>query len=292
MRKGIRLLQITMLLAAMAVLLAGCEAITALFDDPPVASGVAVSGSPLIGETLTGSYSLTDAQNDAEGASTYQWYRATDTSGTGVAAISGATATTYVLTDSDKGYFLCFEVTPIALTGEKNGTAVKSSYTTAAVISTAQRNDAYKAMYTAAVVTQMKALYGSLLTYAGCSLTTTATDTGTKYVMTFTSFLYNTTPSSLITYENTTDTDATFSGTVTLTVVGTLASATSISYVMDSLAFSNNDLGITSASGNMTGTPTTSGSTTTWTYSGTATVNGVERTAAELMTYVSALSSS
>ena len=47
-------------------------------NDPPEASNVLISGTPQVGEVLTGSYTYFDADDDPEGASTFQWLRVTD----------------------------------------------------------------------------------------------------------------------------------------------------------------------------------------------------------------------
>ncbi|MGA2506133.1 MAG: DUF2341 domain-containing protein [Chitinispirillaceae bacterium] len=97
---------------------------------PPVASAVIISGTPKVGQTLTGSYTYYDAEGDAESGSTFQWYRATDSSGTNRTAISGATSITYTMTDADEDKYIQFEVTPHASSGIQVGTAVASVYST------------------------------------------------------------------------------------------------------------------------------------------------------------------
>ncbi|MCB0456324.1 MAG: hypothetical protein R2776_07475 [Flavobacteriaceae bacterium] len=94
----------------------------------PIASAVTVTGCLVVGEDLTFSYSYSDAEGDLEGASTFQWYRAVDASGTGAVAISGATNTTYTVSALDTGVFIAVEVTPMALTGTVMGAPVVSSY--------------------------------------------------------------------------------------------------------------------------------------------------------------------
>ena len=92
----------------------------------PVASPVTVSGTTTIGSTLTGSYTYSDAASHPESTSTFRWLRAS-TSGGSYSAISGATSSTYVLTSSDIGQYLKFEVTPVSTIA--TGTAVLSSAT-------------------------------------------------------------------------------------------------------------------------------------------------------------------
>ncbi|WP_281888645.1 cadherin-like beta sandwich domain-containing protein [Paenibacillus sp. YYML68] len=93
----------------------------------PVASQVKVSGTTQVGQTLTGSYSYSDAENDTVGASVYQWYRADDAAGLNKVAITGATSVTYTLTSAELEKYVLFEVTPAALTGDKTGVPVLST---------------------------------------------------------------------------------------------------------------------------------------------------------------------
>ena len=95
----------------------------------PVASNVLVNGSPLdVGVTLTGSYTYTDADGDAQGTSTFQWYRSDNNSGLNKTAIPSATGLTYALTSADLTKYITFQVTPVAATGSSPGTTVESSY--------------------------------------------------------------------------------------------------------------------------------------------------------------------
>jgi hypothetical protein len=92
----------------------------------PVANSVTQTGSPYLQATLTGSYSYFDADNDPEGSSTYQWYRADNASGLNEAAISGATNLTYTLANADTLKFIRFSVIPLAYTGASPGQKVYS----------------------------------------------------------------------------------------------------------------------------------------------------------------------
>ena len=93
-------------------------------NTPPTASDVKINdtngGSILVGDSLTGSYTYTDFEGDAEGATTFRWLR------NGV-AISGAINTTYTLVPADSAASIAFEVTPVAVTGAITGSAVTSS---------------------------------------------------------------------------------------------------------------------------------------------------------------------
>jgi hypothetical protein len=85
---------------------------------PPWAYNLAIQGTLLVGETLTGSYTYEDVNGDPEGVSLYQWYWADDQGGTNETAIQGATAITFVPTASEAGKFVAFEVTPVAASGD------------------------------------------------------------------------------------------------------------------------------------------------------------------------------
>jgi hypothetical protein len=82
---------------------------------PPEASGVTVSGTPRLGETLSVSYTYFDANGDPEDteATAIRWLRgnAPDESFT---PISGATASTYTPVAADYGKYLRAEVTPFS----------------------------------------------------------------------------------------------------------------------------------------------------------------------------------
>jgi len=92
----------------------------------PVASNVLITdnngGQIVIGDVLTGSYSYGDLDGDAEGNSTFQWFR-------GTTAIAGATSTTYTVSTSDANQTLVFQVTPVALSGASPGLTVSASLT-------------------------------------------------------------------------------------------------------------------------------------------------------------------
>ena len=93
--------------------------VTANFNAAPVASNVNITGTPEVGQTLTGGYTYSDADGDAQGISTFRWLR-------NDVAIIGATALTYTIAPIDQGMTLKFEVTPVAQTGISPGVAVQS----------------------------------------------------------------------------------------------------------------------------------------------------------------------
>lgn len=81
-------------------------------DTPPTATNVLISGSPVVGETLTGTYTYNDINGDPEQGTTYQWYRADDGQGLNESVISGATSQTYTLQGFDETKYIRFGVTP------------------------------------------------------------------------------------------------------------------------------------------------------------------------------------
>ena len=88
----------------------------------PTASGVAITGTPAVGQQLTGDYTYTDADGDNEGASAFVWKRSST-------VISGATALQYVLVADDVDQTLTFCVTPVASAGTATGTKACSAPT-------------------------------------------------------------------------------------------------------------------------------------------------------------------
>jgi len=96
-------------------------------NDPPYADPVEVAGQAVVDEVLTGSYTYHDADSDPEGQSIYKWYRADDAVGSNAQVITGATNQLYTITEADIDKFICFEVTPVAQTGDSPGLAVKST---------------------------------------------------------------------------------------------------------------------------------------------------------------------
>jgi uncharacterized protein (TIGR02145 family) len=98
--------------------------ITIAAETAPIAKDVSFSPAPGTFITAKAKYTFEDANNDPEGASTYQWYSATDASGANQTAISGATTTEFVITDEYAGKYIGFGITPKALTGNLTGTEV------------------------------------------------------------------------------------------------------------------------------------------------------------------------
>ena len=94
----------------------------------PVASNAQFTGTLDLGESLTASFTYTDAEGDTAGAHIYTWYRADDTSGTNQTQIQTGTGSTYSLTLADVGSYIAVEVIPVAVTGSSPGVASTSSF--------------------------------------------------------------------------------------------------------------------------------------------------------------------
>jgi hypothetical protein len=88
----------------------------------PVAQNVRIANPAFakVGQTLSGSYTYYDADNDTESGTTFRWLISDSQSGT-YTEIDGATSKTYTVVQDDLGKYLKFEVTPKAATGLSPG---------------------------------------------------------------------------------------------------------------------------------------------------------------------------
>ena len=103
----------------------------------------AVTGTATVGGTLSaGTGTWTDADKNTLTYS-YQWYRATDSGGTGEAAINGATSASYTLTPSDAHKYVKVVVTANDANGSTTQTS-ESAYT--AITNTAPVNSVVPAV--------------------------------------------------------------------------------------------------------------------------------------------------
>ncbi len=92
----------------------------------PVASDVAIAGTPKKDSILAATYTYSDADGDANPGATFQWYRASDAFGTDSLAIGDATDSLYTVTSADAGQYLRVAITPND--GLTTGTVVRSSW--------------------------------------------------------------------------------------------------------------------------------------------------------------------
>jgi len=93
--------------------------IITIVNAPPVASNVQISGTPKVGSVLTGSYSYSDLEGDAEGISVFQWLQ----DGTPIAS---ANSIIYTVASGDAGHLITFQVMPVAASGSNPGNPVQS----------------------------------------------------------------------------------------------------------------------------------------------------------------------
>jgi hypothetical protein len=94
----------------------------------PVANSVSIAGTVEVNKILTGSYTYSDAENDPESGSTFQWYRADNDAGTNETVIVGATELTYHLQDIDEFKYVRIGITPKSSSGSTTGPEVKSAF--------------------------------------------------------------------------------------------------------------------------------------------------------------------
>ena len=92
----------------------------------PVASNVNIVGSLSIDSVITVRYTYTDADNNEESGTRFQWYRADDINGTNEEFISGATDSTYTVLSTDLAKYLRVEVAP--KDGTQFGEVATSNY--------------------------------------------------------------------------------------------------------------------------------------------------------------------
>lgn len=120
-------------------------------NTPPVASGAVATGTPRQGETLSASWTYSDAQGDAQDTTQPDeevWYsfptEAEALAGNLVNATQLGTGTGYTIGSGIVGEFIAFRAKPYALTGETTGTPVFSNVigpiSTNVVAYTAQTN--------------------------------------------------------------------------------------------------------------------------------------------------------
>ena len=107
----------------------------------PSANDLSISGNLENTQTLTGTYTYADDEEDPEATTTFQWQIADDQSGTNTQDISGATNATYTLTSNEVGKYVRFQVTPNASQGTLAGAPY--SISTASVITADITPDAF-----------------------------------------------------------------------------------------------------------------------------------------------------
>lgn len=84
-------------------------------NEAPSITGEGISGSTTVGQQLTANGTFADPDTGdtaANGTLSYQWHTGTDNSCAGKTNISGATNSTYTLTNSEIGKYICVTITP------------------------------------------------------------------------------------------------------------------------------------------------------------------------------------
>lgn len=95
--------------------------------------GIDLSTAPAVGDVLEGAYTYGDAENDAQGTTTFQWFTSTDGTAATRTAIAGATQQTFTVTSAQLGKGMWFAPLPVAASGTANGVQTFSSVTQAVV---------------------------------------------------------------------------------------------------------------------------------------------------------------
>jgi uncharacterized protein (TIGR02145 family) len=97
---------------------------------------VVINGTVEAGLEVMAGYVYSDAENDAESGTTFQWYLADDVSGSGESAIEGATSANYTIDPLYEFKYLRVAVTPMSSTGAQAGEESTSSWSQIAEAST------------------------------------------------------------------------------------------------------------------------------------------------------------
>ncbi len=97
-----------------------------VLNSPPSATNVIINGIFEISNVLTVTYDYFDPEDDPEGNSIIKWLRADDDSGINEQLIYEGPG--YTLTLNDEGKYIKAEVTPVAISGTKEGSPEQSQY--------------------------------------------------------------------------------------------------------------------------------------------------------------------
>jgi hypothetical protein len=92
----------------------------------PEAKNIVIAGNMSVSQKIVVRYSYIDAENDTQGATSFQWYIANDTTGAPVTPINNATDSLYIIQPADENKFLQVAIIPKARTGSSPGTEARS----------------------------------------------------------------------------------------------------------------------------------------------------------------------
>lgn len=94
----------------------------------PVITSVSLTGTAMVDSLLFASYTFSDAENDRDSATFFQWYNAIDSTGLNDSPIAGANDSVYTVTLDDTLRFIRVGVVPRAATGSALGNEVRSHW--------------------------------------------------------------------------------------------------------------------------------------------------------------------
>lgn len=92
-----------------------------VLNAPPVATNVHISGTARYNSNVIANFAYSDVDLDDPGTPGYKWFIASSKNGS-YTQIPGATQVSYTVKLEDVGKYIFFEATPVALTGELQGT--------------------------------------------------------------------------------------------------------------------------------------------------------------------------
>ena len=93
----------------------------------PTVTNVNITGDAEVNKTLTVAFTYNDAEGDAQGETTIVWYAANEATFASSTVIAGATENAYTIAEPYQGKYIRAGVTPKAVTGNMNGSEVKSN---------------------------------------------------------------------------------------------------------------------------------------------------------------------
>ena len=101
---------------------------TAAANTAPEARNVSINGNVKVAERIVARYTYSDAENDPENATRFQWYISNDSTGSPVTSIANATDSTYTLIAADENKFFRVGIIPASSTGTSPGTETFSAW--------------------------------------------------------------------------------------------------------------------------------------------------------------------
>jgi hypothetical protein len=97
-------------------------------NSAPTATNVFLQGNTVVASALIASYVYSDFENNPQGNSIFQWYRADNVLGLNEIAIPNSNNLTYTIQNEDVGKYLRFSIIPKATIGTNPGVEVKSNW--------------------------------------------------------------------------------------------------------------------------------------------------------------------